>query len=262
MVVIHQDNFQIYFAFSSSEEETMDEGVGFDQIGLVVSEREVKKKDEEVAAFQAMLAKKKKKKRKKKKKKTTEDDATANGAHAEDENKSLDASYWSRSDDRDYPYTVLLDRIFRKLTENNPTLISRGSHSLPPPQTALHGSKKTGWGNFKKICDELNRKPEHVKLFFLTEMNTTGNMDGSNSFIIKGRWRPKQIESLLKKYIKEYVTCNNCRSPNTVMEKDNATRLHVLTCRVCGSSRSVTRIKAGFHAVTRAERRAARFAKK
>jgi len=239
---------------------TMDDGVGFDQIGLVTTEKEIEKKNEEEEAFKAMLAKKKKKKKKKKKIKIRK--TLANGdSPATQTKKSLESSYWDRSDDREYPYTVLLDRIFRKLTENNPTLISKESHSLPPPQTALHGSKKTGWGNFKKICDELNRKPEHVKLFFLTEMNTTGNMDGSNSFIIKGRWRPKQIESLLKKYIKEYVTCNNCRSPQTVMEKDNAMRLHVLTCKVCGASRSVTRIKEGFHAVTRAERRAARFAK-
>ena len=115
--------------------------------------------------------------------------------------ESLENTYWKQADERDYPYTVLLDRIFRQLNDNNPNLIARQSHKLPPPQTALHGTKKTGWGNFKKICDELKRKPEHVKLFFLTEMNTTGNLDGSNSFIIKGRWKPKQVESLLKKYI-------------------------------------------------------------
>merc|ERR1712129_262612 len=149
--------------------------------------------------------------------------------------------------------TELLDRIFGKITENNPTLISKESHSLPPPQTALHGSRKTGWGNFKKICDELNRKPEHVKLFFLTEMNTTGNMDGSNSFIIKGRLRPKQIESLLKKYIKEYVTCNNCRSPQTVMEKDNAMCLRVKCAVRVGVLRGLRKVSMRLH-VLREER--------
>jgi len=171
-------------------------------------------------------------------------------------------SYFTQEDSRDYPYTVLLDRIFGRLQKNNENLINKQSHHLPPPQTALHGSKKTGWGNFKEICDELGRPPDHVKLFYLTEMNTTGNLDGSNSFIIKGRWRPKQVESLLKKYIREYVTCNNCRSPKTRMRKDNATRLYFLDCTICGATRSVAAIRAGFHAMTRDERRAARNAKK
>jgi len=164
----------------------------------------------------------------------------------------------SMDDTRDYPYIVLLTRVFDKLYANNTNLLERQSHHLPPPQTAFHGSKKTGWGNFKAICDGLNRSQDHVKSYFLAEMNTTGNLDGSNSLIIKGRWKPKEIESLLKKYIKEYVTCNNCRSPKTTMRKDNATRLYFLECTECKASRSVKAIKTGFRAVARGERRAAR----
>lgn len=89
-------------------------------------------------------------------------------------------------------------------------------------------------------------------------MNTTGNLDGEGNLVLKGRWRPKQFESLLKKYIREYIECQNCHSPETTLTKDNATRLFFLTCKVCNSTRSVAQIKAGFHAVSRDDRRAAK----
>ena len=69
---------------------------------------------------------------------------------------------------------------------------------------------------------------------------------------------PKQIESLLKKYIVEYVTCHMCRSPGTVLSRDSVTRLYFVKCETCKSTRSVAPIKAGFHATSRADRRAAR----
>jgi len=50
-------------------------------------------------------------------------------------------------------------------------------------------------------------------------MNTAGNLDGNQNLLLKGRWKTKQVESLLKKYIKEYVQCNSCRSPDTTMVK-------------------------------------------
>ena len=37
--------------------------------------------------------------------------------------------------------------------------------------------------------------------FFLAELGTEGSIDGSAQFIIKGKFLPKQIESLLKKYM-------------------------------------------------------------
>lgn len=89
-------------------------------------------------------------------------------------------------------------------------------------------------------------------------MNTTGNLDGDGNLILKGRWRPKQFESLLKKYIREYVECQNCHQPETIITKDNATRLFFLTCKKCNSTRSVAQIKAGFHAVSKDDRRQAK----
>jgi translation initiation factor 2 subunit 2 len=42
----------------------------------------------------------------------------------------------------------------------------------------------------------------------------------------------------------EYVMCNGCKSPDTILTKEN--RLFFLRCEQCGCSRSVAPIKAGF----------------
>ena len=132
---------------------------------------------------------------------------------------------------------------------------------MKPPQLTRVGTKKTLWVNFQEICTMMQRPPEHVFQFFMAELGTEGSIDGNQRLVIRGKYVPKYIESLLRKYIVEYVTCQMCRSPNTELNKDPATRLHFCTCSDCGSSRSVAQIRTGYHATSRADRRAARNAK-
>ena len=101
----------------------------------------------------------------------------------------------------------------------------------------------------------MHRQPEHVQSFFLAEMGTDGSIDGNIRLVIKGRFQPKQVESLLKKYIVEYVTCHMCRNPETSLTRDSVTRLYFIQCESCGSRRSVAPIKTGFHATNRVDRR-------
>lgn len=49
-----------------------------------------------------------------------------------------------------------------------------------------------------------------------------------------------------------------CRSFNTILTKDSVSRLHFVECDDCKSSKSVQAIRAGYHAQTRADRRAQR----
>merc|ERR1712157_653242 len=51
------------------------------------------------------------------------------------------------------------------------------------------------------------------------ELGTEGSIDGNQRLVIRGKYVPKYIESLLRKYILEYVTCQMCRSPNTELTK-------------------------------------------
>jgi transcription elongation factor Elf1 len=98
--------------------------------------------------------------------------------------------------------------------------------------------------NIVRFTWRLHRQPKHLLDFLLAELGTSGSVDGNNQLIIKGRFQQKQIENVLRRYIKEYVTCHTCRSPDTILQKD--TRLFFLQCETCGSRCSVASIKSGF----------------
>jgi translation initiation factor 2 subunit 2 len=160
-----------------------------------------------------------------------------------------------------YTYDELLDRVVGLLQANNPDLVEKKRTRIKPPQLQLMSSKKTMWQNYQEICSMMQRDPQHVYQFFMAELGTEGSIDGNQRLIIRGKYVAKYIESLLRKYVIEYVTCEMCRSPNTDLVKDQGSRLYFCNCRDCGSSRSVAPIKSGYHATSRADRRAARAAK-
>uniref|UniRef100_A0A7S1FNS5 Translation initiation factor IF2/IF5 domain-containing protein n=1 Tax=Corethron hystrix TaxID=216773 RepID=A0A7S1FNS5_9STRA len=157
-----------------------------------------------------------------------------------------------------YTYSELLDRVLDSIHANNPDLAERKRRKMQPPQIQKLGTKKSLWVNFQEVCTMLRRSPEHVFAFFMAELGTEGNIDGNHRLVIRGRYQPRQIEILLRKYIVEYVTCQMCRSANTELTKDSVSRLYFCRCLNCGSNRSVGAIRSGYHATSRADRRAAR----
>ncbi|GBM21809.1 Eukaryotic translation initiation factor 2 subunit 2 [Araneus ventricosus] len=204
-------------------------------------------------------------KKKKKKKKINIDELESEFAVAEDDEDddtkfveedaepkvttSVSSSSWLGTD-RDYTYDELLLRVFNIMREKNPDMVAgeKRRFIMRPPQVLRVGTKKTSFANFIEICKMVHRQPRHLQAFLLAELGTSGSVDANNQLIIKGRFQQKQIENVLRRYIKEYVTCHTCRSPDTILQKD--TRLFFLQCETCGSRCSVASIKSGFQAVT------------
>jgi len=152
--------------------------------------------------------------------------------------------------DRDYTYDELLTRVFDIMRAKNPDMVAgeKKKFVMKPPQVLRIGTKKTSFANFSDICKILHRQTKHLLAFLLAELGTSGSVDGSNQLIIKGRFQQKQIENVLRRYIREYVTCHTCHSPDTILQKE--TRLFFLQCETCGSRCSVASIKSGFQAIT------------
>lgn len=156
----------------------------------------------------------------------------------------------NENDNRDYTYDELLARVFDIMRAKNPNLVDGGKKKfvMKPPQVVKVGTKRTSFVNFSEICKILHRQSKHVLLFLLAELGTSGTIDGTNQLIIKGRFQQKHIENVLRRYIREYVTCHTCRSSETLLHKE--TRLFFLQCEACGSRCSVQSIKSGFQAQT------------
>ncbi|XP_024377588.1 eukaryotic translation initiation factor 2 subunit beta [Physcomitrium patens] len=180
-----------------------------------------------------------------------EDEATGDGEVDDDDDEPAEgiqlgiSQYPWEGSDRDYLYEELLGRVFDILRENNPELSAERRRTIMrPPQVLREGTKKTVFANFMDLCKTLHRQPEHVMTFLLAELGTSGSLDGQQRLVVKGRFAPKVFEGILRRYVNEYVMCNGCKSPDTILTKEN--RLFFLRCEQCGCSRSVAPIKAGY----------------
>jgi len=192
--------------------------------------------------------------RKKKKKKAVNRDATGATGEGDIQKEATagtagdDVTSDATSVQGEYTYDDLLSRVFNIIREKNPNVIEgeKIKLTLKPPQVARIGTKRTSFSNFGEICKSLKRQEKHLHQYLLAELGTNGSIDANNALIIKGRFQQKQIESVLRSYIKEYVICKTCRSPDTLLQKEE--RLSVLLCSNCRSRYFVSSIKTGFQA--------------
>jgi len=186
-----------------------------------------------------------------------DDDGDDDGEDEGEEAEEGEGGFVSIPKDREYKYEELLERMYCLLLANNPELAGdRKRFLIKPPQVVREGSKRVVLINFGEICKTLNRSTEHVYSFMLAEMGTTGSIDASSRMVIKGRFPPKAIEQIIRRYVGEYVSCSSCKSPNTTLQKQN--RLYFMQCNNCGARRSVTPIKTGFVAISRGARKKTR----
>lgn len=117
-----------------------------------------------------------------------------------------DTAAWANSD-RDYLYTELLERVFDIMRAKNPALVQgeKRRFVMKPPQVIRLGSKKSGFINFVEICKMMHRQPDHVLGYLLAELGTSGTLDGSQALVLKGRFQQKQMESVLRRYIRKFT---------------------------------------------------------
>ncbi|CDK24324.1 unnamed protein product [Kuraishia capsulata CBS 1993] len=193
-------------------------------------------------------------KKKKKKKATVIDDFDAQlekaGVLDDDNKENSPEAAEIPGETTSIKYEDLLHRFFNILRENNPELAGGSGSKLkvPPPVCQREGNKKTLFANVQEIAAVLQRNPEHIIQYLFAELGTSGSIDGQKRLIMRGRFQPKHIENVLRRYIAEYVTCETCKSMNTELKRESANRLHFIVCKACGSTKSVSSIKTGFQA--------------
>jgi translation initiation factor 2 subunit 2 len=172
------------------------------------------------------------------KKRQTDERKTENLEKESETNHQLDGA-------NEYQYEFLLDRITNLIKKHNPLMTDsvRGPIKIPVPIINKVGTSRSAWTNFSEVCSVLNRPTEHLFQFILAELGVEGSLGGESQFLLKGKYNNKHIESVLKKYVHDYIQCASCKSSNTVFKKDNSARLQVLSCNACSSERSLAPIK-------------------
>lgn len=155
----------------------------------------------------------------------------------------------SNNSNEDYTYDFLLDRICKLIKTHNPDSSSdRGSIKMPAPIINQIGKTRSAWMNFNDFVVALNRSQEHLFQFVLGELGVEGTIGGENQAFLKSKVSKNQIESILRKYIYDFVQCPNCKSFKTVIKKDQSTRLQQICCESCKAVKTIQHLKSSVKA--------------
>jgi translation initiation factor 2 subunit 2 len=130
-------------------------------------------------------------------------------------------------------YENLLKRLQGSLNNTSRKEVSR--LEIPTPQIIWVG-QRTIFRNFMEFPKALRREPEKLLLYLNKELASAGYIAGER-VIFLGRKEPSSFGTLIDRYVKEYVICPVCGSPDTRTEKNK--KLGFLLCEACGARSSV-----------------------
>ncbi len=131
-----------------------------------------------------------------------------------------------------YDYDSLLKRVRDALPEN---IKSHERFDIPKAEV-FHEGKNTIIRNFGNIAKMVNRDPMHIYKYLMRELGTAGTIQ-KERLILKGRISPSMVQRRVESYVRTYVLCSECGSPDTELRKEG--RVEVLVCKACGAMRPV-----------------------
>lgn len=130
-------------------------------------------------------------------------------------------------------YEKLLSRLQRNVSSTNRREASR--LEVPVPQVIWIG-QRTIFRNFMEFPKALRREPDKLLLYLNKELASAGYIAGDR-VIFLGRKEPSSFGALIDRYVKDYVICPVCGSPDTRTEKSK--KLGFLLCEACGARSSI-----------------------
>ena len=126
-------------------------------------------------------------------------------------------------------YEHLLKRIQDKLSDTKKQ--EKARFELPRVDVMWEG-QKTFLRNFAELPKVLRREPDKVLQYLAKEFAVPAERMGDKAMFI-GKRDPDDFTRLFQIYVKDYVECPTCRSPDTKVIKEN--RISFLICEACGA---------------------------
>jgi translation initiation factor 2 subunit 2 len=130
-------------------------------------------------------------------------------------------------------YEKLLNRIREHLSEDGQQDQSR--FEIPVVDVMWEG-QKTFLRNFAEFPKILRRDPEKVLQYLSKEFAVPAERIGDKAMFI-GKRDPQDFTRLFRIYLKDYVECPTCKSPDTRVVKEN--RIPFLICEACGAKSTI-----------------------
>ena len=126
-------------------------------------------------------------------------------------------------------YEILLKRIEDNLSNAEKQTSTR--FELPTVDVMWEG-QKTFLRNFAEFPKVLRRDPDKVLQYLSKEFAVPAERIGDKAMFI-GRRDPDDFTRLFQIYVKDYLECPTCKSPDTKIVKEN--RISFLICEACGA---------------------------
>ena len=126
-------------------------------------------------------------------------------------------------------YENLLKRIQNNLGNSDKKSTSR--FELPVVDVMWEG-QKTFLRNFSEFPKVLRRDPDKVLQYLSKEFAVPAERLGDKAMFI-GKRAPDDFTRLFQIYVKDYLECPTCKSPDTKIHKEN--RISFLICEACGA---------------------------
>ena len=126
-------------------------------------------------------------------------------------------------------YEKLLKRIEDNLSNAEKQTSTR--FELPTVDVMWEG-QKTFLRNFAEFPKVLRRDPDKVLQYLSKEFAVPAERIGDKAMFI-GRRDPDDFTRLFQIYVKDYLECPTCKSPDTKIVKEN--RISFLICEACGA---------------------------
>jgi translation initiation factor 2 subunit 2 len=126
-------------------------------------------------------------------------------------------------------YEKLLKRIEKNLSDDKKQTKAR--FELPVVDVMWEG-QKTFLRNFAEFPKILRRDPDKVLQYLSKEFAVPAERIGDKAMFI-GKRDPDDFTRLFQIYVKDYLECPTCKSPDTKIVKEN--RISFLICEACGA---------------------------
>jgi translation initiation factor 2 subunit 2 len=129
------------------------------------------------------------------------------------------------------------EKLLKRMQDKISTKKSEGGErfELPSPNVMWEG-QRTILRNFMDFPKILRRDPDKVLQYLAKEFATPAERSGEQAMFV-GRREPHDFVNLFEIYIKDYLECPTCKSPDTRIEREN--RISFLVCEACGAKSSL-----------------------
>lgn len=106
-----------------------------------------------------------------------------------------------------------------------------------PKVEVIHEGKTTIIRNFRAIVTQLGCDEKHFFKKICKELGAAGDVQSSGRAVLKSVLRLKSLNKQVENYAKDYIICQTCGKPDTLIRKEG--RNHVLVCQACGTHRVI-----------------------